>query len=637
MRKNFFITAFTLLACGVFAQTIPLVNSGFETNYLNTSSGQIASGWTNNAYFGTSFALAKETNNPHSGTNCQRVAVAGLTATNGALFYQSFAFQPGHVYNAGVWLRAASNSTVQFELRDVDNFNQAGASRILSIGTNWQQVVITGGWQQNTNGQFAVNFLSNGANWIDDASLTDVTSNYLFAPPLNTTSAVPATFFGMHINMLTHATNWPPLQQGLIRFWDVSLKWSQVETNTNTYTWSRFDNSTNVVLTNCPGCKVLYTFGGTPLWAALNTNATDAKGVTNGSSSEPRDLNDWSNYVQSVATRYKGFIQYYELWNETDYKGFYSGSVTTMVSMAKIARGVITNADPNAKILGPNITLGGLGWLEQFIQAGGPAPDIVTFHDYPSSRPESSLAAVVGVRDLLARYPPWSSPPLWCTEGAPEVGTSPMENQGIAARAYLFWWWQNIPNWNWYAWELTNVSGAFRVPLSISPPGENPSPAGIAYSNIVNWLLGAQMVSMNIDSNGTWAAGLQRLGFTNAHVVWNPDVTANFSIPASWNVFQMRDLSNNVTVITGVANLSVGIAPVILDTVPSLAISLVTNNSTVTIAWPGPATGFNLYSTTNLAPAIWLTNGNAVTKLNGNIQVSLPRGITNRFFRLSSP
>ena len=410
MRKNFFITAFTLLACGVFAQTIPLVNSGFETNYLNTSSGQIASGWTNNAYFGTSFALAKETNNPHSGTNCQRVVVAGLTATNGALFYQSFAFQPGHVYNAGVWLRAASNSTVQFELRDVDNFNQAGASRILSIGTNWQQVVITGGWQQNTNGQFAVNFLSNGANWIDDASLTDVTSNYLFAPPLNTTSAVPATFFGMHINMLTHATNWPPLQQGLIRFWDVSLKWSQVETNTNTYTWSRFDNSTNVVLTNCSGCKVLYTFGGTPLWAALNSNATDAKGVTNGSSSEPRDLNDWSNYVQSVATRYKGFIQYYELWNETDYKGFYSGSVTTMVSMAKIARGVITNADPNAKILGPNITLGGLGWLEQFIQAGGPAPDIVTFHDYPSSRPESSLAAVVGVRDLLARYPPWSSP-----------------------------------------------------------------------------------------------------------------------------------------------------------------------------------------------------------------------------------
>ena len=181
------------------------------------------------------------------------------------------------------------------------------------------------------------------------------------------------------------------------------------------------------------------------------------------------------------------------------------------------------------------------------------------------------------------------------------------------------------------------MSGAFRVPLSISPPGENPSPAGIAYSNIVNWLLGAQMVSMSIDSNGTWAAGLQRLGFTNAHVVWNPDVTANFSIPASWNVFQMRDLSNNVTVITGVANLSVGIAPVILDTVPSLAISLVTNNSTVTIAWPGPATGFNLYSTTNLAPAIWLTNGNAVTKLNGNIQVSLPRGITNRFFRLSSP
>jgi hypothetical protein len=49
---------------------------------------------------------------------------------------------------------------------------------------------------------------------------------YLYAPPLNPTSSVPATFSGMHINMLTAKNNWPPVQQGLVPLWDVGLKWS---------------------------------------------------------------------------------------------------------------------------------------------------------------------------------------------------------------------------------------------------------------------------------------------------------------------------------------------------------------------------------------------------------------------------
>jgi hypothetical protein len=482
----------------------------------------------------------------------------------------------------------------------------------------------------------AVNFLSNGTIWLDDAMLTDVTSNYLYAPPANTTSCVPATLFGMHINQLTAQNNWPPLQQGLVRFWDVGLNWASVETNQDTYTWARFDKGTNIVWSINPNCQVLYTFGHTPQWAALNPNATDAQGRANGSSSEPRDLNDWSNYVQSVATRYRGFIRYYEVWNETDYSGFYSGSITTMVAMARIARNVITNIDPAAKILGPNITLGGLGWLEQFIQAGGPPPDIVTFHNYTTTRPEDSLGEVVGVRDVLSRYPQWSALPLWCSEGAPQVGASTEENQGMVARAYLFWWWQNIPNWSWYAWELTNVSGALRDPLSVNPPSQTPTVAGVAYSNTVNWLVGAQMAGMGVDSNGTRIATLQRLGFTNAHVVWNPDVTATFSIPAGWSAFQMRDLSNNATSLAGVSNVSVGVSPVILDSAPSLAIRE-GGNANVTLLWSAPVPDCCLYSTANLAPVNWQPITNPPVTSNGIAQVTLARTNGTRFFRLRLP
>jgi hypothetical protein len=622
------------------AQTNLLLNPGLETPFISPTvpnvSGVLATNWTALAVQGAQLDGLQETTNVHGGSSCQEIVVTGLNATNAAMFYEPFTFQPGSVYNGSVWLRAATNSLVQFELRGSNvthGFLQAAASHVLTMGTSWQQVIINGGWQNGSNGEFTINFLTNGTFWIDDASLSDVTSNYLHAPLMNTTSAAPATLFGMHINMFTATNNWPPLQQGVVRFWDIGIHWNQVETNTNYFVWTKFDDSTNVVWTNNPATQIIYTLGQTPAWAALTTNTPTAKNGP-GASSEPRDMNDWSNYVQTVALRYKGLIKYYEVWNETDSQSYYTGAISNMVTMAQIAREVLTNVDPTIKILGPNITLGGLGWLEQFIQAGGPLPDIVTFHDYTESRPESSLGEIVGLRDMLARYPQWSALPIWCTEGAASTNANPQANAGIVSRAWLFWWTQNVQNWCWYTWDKGASAGY--VPLSINPPSETPDAGGIAYSNTANWLVGAQMTDLTIDTNGTWIATLQRLGFTTAHVLWNPDVTTNCAIPASWNVFQMRDLSNNVTSLTNVSAVTVNFAPVILDSVPSLAISNA-GGTNVTLMWPAPATGFNLYNTTNLAPATWQQITNAVANSNGNDQVTLTLTNTSSFFRLSSP
>jgi hypothetical protein len=618
-----------MTATSIEAQTQILLNPGLEAPYKNG----VATNWTPNPYDGASMSYSSQTTNVHGGADCQKIVVSGLNSTNGALFLQPFQLLVGHVYNASVWLRAAtSNSLVDFELRNLDDNYRLGASRILTLGTNWQQVVINGGWSTGTNAQFLVSFLTNGTFWMDDASLTDVTSNYLHAPLVNTTGAVPAILFGMHVNKLTTANNWPPLQQGLIRLWDAGVRWNEVETNTNSYTWSKFDKAINVIYTNNPNCKVIYTLGQTPTWAALNTNTPNAA-YGPGASSEPRDMNDWSNYVLNVATRYKGFIQYYEIWNETDYYGFYSGAISNMVTMAQIAQSVLTNVDPTIKVIGPNITPNGLMWLGQYIQAGGPAPDIVSFHDYPASRPENSLAGLTGLQDMLSHYPQFNSLPLWDTEGAAGYGASVQENMGIVSRAYLFWCSQNVLNFNWYTWDITNDG----VALSINAPSVTPAPGGIAYSNTVNWLVGAQMTGKTIDTNGTWLIELQRLGFVSAHVLWNPDVTTNYTIPANWNVYQERDLSNNITPFMGVTNVGVGVAPVILDSVPSLAVGPATTNSTLTITWPGPATGFNLYTTTNLGLAAWVRVTNDLTELNGILQVSLPFGNQSAFFRLSSP
>jgi hypothetical protein len=633
MRKNpVMATLFAGLAIASPARGQFLSNTNFETFAGNG----IASNWTQQAVQGAAISFARETNNPHSGTSCQRAVVSGLETTNAAMFYQPFTYQAGGVYTGSVWLRAAATMPIQFELRGSNvthGFLQAAASHVLTVGTNWQPVVINGGWQNGSNGEFTVNFLTNGTFWIDDAYLADVTSNYLYAPLLNTTSAVPSTLFGVHINMFTAPSNWPPLQQGVVRFWDIGIHWNQIETNTNQFTFTKFDESTNVVWSNAPGTRIIYTLGQTPAWAALTTNTPTAKNGP-GASSEPSNMNYWSNYVQTVALRYKGTIQYYEIWNETDSSSYYTGALSNMITMAQIAHSVLTNIDPTIKILGPNITLGGLTWLEEYIQAGGPAPDIITFHDYTESRPESSLGEVVGLRDMLARYPAWSSLPIWCTEGAASSNSIPQADAGIVSRAYLFWWTQDVQNWNWYTWDKGQSAGY--VPLSVNPPSEIPAAGGIAYSNTVNWLVGAQMTDKTIDSNGTWVVALERLGSTNAHILWNPDITTNYAIPVGWNVYEERDLSNNVTSLIGATNMTVDYSPIILDSVPSLAISLGTNASYVTLAWPGPVGSFNLYSTANLSTAQWQLVTNTGSNQNGNEQVVLPVDAMSQFFKLDS-
>ena len=102
------------------------------------------------------------------------------------------------------------------------------------------------------------------------------------------------------------------------------------------------------------GVKVTYTLGMTPQWAAARPNDWSVYG--SGSSSEPQNMEDWRNYVRTVATRYKGKIHHYELWNEADYHGFYTGSVDTMVELAKQAYKIIKEIDPNAIVLTPNCT-----------------------------------------------------------------------------------------------------------------------------------------------------------------------------------------------------------------------------------------------------------------------------------------
>ena len=70
---------------------------------------------------------------------------------------------------------------------------------------------------------------------------------------------------------------------------------------------------------------------------------------------------------------------------------------------------------------------------------------------------------------------------------------------------------------------------------------------------------------------------------------------------------------------------------------PQLAVHLSADDSQLVISWPGWATNFTLWGTTNLAPpASWSPVTNAVVP-GDPLEVRLPLDSENWFFRLTTP
>ena len=93
----------------------------------------------------------------------------------------------------------------------------------------------------------------------------------------------------------------------------------------------------------------------TPLWAQIPGRHKN-KYFSTGS---PRNMNDWENYIKTVAQRYKGKIKSYEIWNEPDCgPSHFDGTPEEYVKMLQIAYQTIKTVDPSIEVVGG----GGLHW-----------------------------------------------------------------------------------------------------------------------------------------------------------------------------------------------------------------------------------------------------------------------------------
>ncbi len=260
-----------------------------------------------------------------------------------------------------------------------------------------------------------------------------------------------------------------------IRLWDTDTDWRNLKPQPSLWQFDRIDRY--LAASEKANLKVIWTIGNTPQWASARPNEKCAYGL--GCAAEPANLDNWRRYVRTIATTFRGRIECYEPWNEVSFPTdptfrlpgsggdpaqFFTGSVTAMVDIARVAYEEIKRADPQACVLSPSFHTSG-DWvlkLDRFLAAGGGQyMDVFSQHFYFGEEPERAVRMIREIRQVLAKHG-LSHVPLWNTEvGWPFIeqvkqwpGMS-LESlvYAVMLKTYLLNAAEGIQRIYWYAWD----------------------------------------------------------------------------------------------------------------------------------------------------------------------------------------
>lgn len=201
--------------------------------------------------------------------------------------------------------------------------------------------------------------------------------------------------------------------------------WERIEQEPGVYDWRDVDNTVNWY--EQAGLQIFLRVDRTPTWA----RPADTIG-----SHPPTDMEAYARFLEALATRYKGRVAVYELWNEPNLSYEWGGQFpdpVKYVEMLRVARPALLRGDPDAKLVvgalavtsTSNESMDDLEWMEKFYQALGPHDgtlyDAFSTHPYgfaqpPNFPPEQGLGLrrLEAHRAIMEQY--GDTVPLWLTE-----------------------------------------------------------------------------------------------------------------------------------------------------------------------------------------------------------------------------
>ena len=367
------------------------------------------------------------------------------------------------------------------------------------------------------------------------------------------TGVVPSTFFGMVVKSSSHT---PTVATGSRRLWDSGVTWASLEPSEGNFSWQTLDQE--VASSEAAGAEVTLTLGMTPTWASSQPSVPSLYGA--GATAAPRNISTWDAYLLAVASRYKGRIANYEVWNDPSDPQYWAGAVTSlgadMALLTTHAAAVIHAADPAAKVVAPALDADG---MRLFLAAGGnTAADTLTVSlSLAGQAPEALVPELAAVRaamnDSQAQTKPlWNDQPSWTL---PE-GLAGADQAGYVARSLILNASFGISRLAWYAWDEGNA-GALRL----SDANAQPTAAAGAYSVVEEWLANAQVNGCAANAEQVWTCQVIRNG-EPAWILWS---TAGTQPSSSLGMSTITDLSGTERALDQSGWVSVSGSPVLLQ------------------------------------------------------------------------
>ena len=380
---------------------------------------------------------------------------------------------------------------------------------------------------------------------------------------------VQARYFATHLHRLVavaepqaRVTAWPVGQIGALRLWDSSTRWVDLEPAPSAFEFDRLD--AYVAQAQSQGASLLMVLGSAPRWAAARPDEPGPYGP--GSAAEPARMADWERYVAALARRYKGRIEAYELWNEPYFSdlpadrdqpgAFFTGSVATMVELARRTRAVLDREDPRARLLTPGF-VGGVQRFDMFLSAGGGRHvNGVAYHYYAADDREF-ITLHRAVRAVMARHGV-SHLPLYNTESGFGAGDAAASDARAApgragpaallARSMVLGAFLGIDRFYQYAWD-NGRSGMLRAGSPDAGAGAGADTGGdtgigatananvTAFAAVRRWLLGTTLQTCRLGSDGIVRCEGRR-GADQLLIAWHagqasPAPTGVVRLPAS--------------------------------------------------------------------------------------------------------
>jgi hypothetical protein len=286
------------------------------------------------------------------------------------------------------------------------------------------------------------------------------------------------------------------------------------------------------------------------------------------------DLGAWRRYVTAVVKRYRDRIDY-QVWNETNVIGYWSGTPRQMADLTMSASRAIRRVVPGATVVAPPFALRlppqrryferFWSWQSQGIDLAS-AVDAVAVHLYPPAAglPEAEVKMFEQARDVLAEdgvdLPVWNTEINFGLLGGLEPPPIPAERQrAFLMRTYLLNAGLGVRRVYWYRWDLIPIANT----LLATPDYSAPTPAGRAFPTIRDWLEGTQVRACE-PTAGVWEC-TTRAGHDTRTFWWKPRGPATH-IRVEEEALSWTDADGSVTRCRGGCEVPVGQTPVMVTT-----------------------------------------------------------------------